>query len=402
MIKNIIVLNDYNYIQGGASLVAIETANILYECGYNVIFFCGLKKEETLLNKKIKVFSCCEYDSLSNPNRLQGIINNLYNLKAKKMFIKVLSNYDNNDTIIWIHGWTKVLSSSFLNFCYKNNFKTILTAHDYFTICPNGGLFNFKKNCICCKKNFSCFICNCDSRNYLFKIFRNIRFFIQNNIVKFNKKINYLVTISNFSENILKNYFKSSKIFRIYNPILINEKSEKINVIENDFFIFVGRIEIEKGIDVVCKTFSLNKKNIYIIGDGKDYFKIKNKYQDFKNIIFKGWQNHDNVLNYMKKSKILIFPSLWYEAAPLTILEALSQGLPCMVSKFCAAIDFVDDRTGWIFDPYSNEIDLLINNLTDAEINEKSKNSYDGFWKKPFTKTSYADNIKKMFIEIEK
>jgi hypothetical protein len=41
-IQNIIIINDFNYIQGGASKVAIDTANLLANnTDYNIYFFSG-------------------------------------------------------------------------------------------------------------------------------------------------------------------------------------------------------------------------------------------------------------------------------------------------------------------------------------------------------------------------
>ena len=40
-VKNVVIINDYDYVQGGASKVAIQTANILKENNprLNVYFF---------------------------------------------------------------------------------------------------------------------------------------------------------------------------------------------------------------------------------------------------------------------------------------------------------------------------------------------------------------------------
>ena len=39
-------------------------------------------------------------------------MNGIYNIKAKKKLEKLLKTLDNRTTIIYIHGWTKALSSS--------------------------------------------------------------------------------------------------------------------------------------------------------------------------------------------------------------------------------------------------------------------------------------------------
>ena len=74
MIKNVIIVNDYDYVQGGASLVAIESANLLYDNGLNVVFFCGVSNSQrSILNKSIPVVSTNKYDSLNNPNKIFSI-----------------------------------------------------------------------------------------------------------------------------------------------------------------------------------------------------------------------------------------------------------------------------------------------------------------------------------------
>ena len=66
-----------------------------------------------------------------------------------------------------VAGWTKALSSSVFDVAFKMNFKVVLTLHDYFTACPNGGYFDYKENKICKRKPLSwkCIKCNCDSNS---------------------------------------------------------------------------------------------------------------------------------------------------------------------------------------------------------------------------------------------
>ena len=235
----------------------------------------------------------------------------------------MLKKLDKKTTIIHVHGWTKALSSSIFDIAFKMNFKVVLTLHDYFTACPNGGYFNYQKNEICKLKPLSkkCIRCNCDSRNYIFKIYRLIRQFVQNNIVKLNKRIENVITISEFSEKILKPTLgKNTKITRIYNPIDIDENAEKVDPSKNEYYLYVGRISKEKGVDLFCQAITeLGLKGI-AVGDGDEKKKLEKQYP---NIEFVGWKNKDEVKQYMKGARALIFPSRWYETAGLTVLEAM-------------------------------------------------------------------------------
>ena len=144
-IKNIVIINDFDYVQGGASKVAIDTANLLSD-EYNVYFFSGDSNQSSTLKENIKKVCTNQGETLKDKNKLRGIINGIYNFKAKNQLKKLLSTLDENETIIHVHGWTKCLSSSVFDISWKLGFKLVLTMHDYFTACPNGGYFNYKKN----------------------------------------------------------------------------------------------------------------------------------------------------------------------------------------------------------------------------------------------------------------
>lgn len=381
MLRNIIIINDFNYVQGGASKIAIDTARILNDTDLNIYFFSAVNKEEENI-KGIKYVSSNQNEALKEKNKFKGLVNGIYNFKAKKELKKLLRQLNNKETIIHVHGWTKALSSSVFDIAFKMNFKIVLTLHDYFTACPNGGYFNYKKNEICYYKPLSwkCIKCNCDSRNYFFKLYRIIRQFVQNKIVKLNDKLENVISISEFSEKILKNTLgKNTKITRIYNPIELNN-GEFIESSNNEYFLYVGRIDKEKGVDLFCQAITeLNKSGI-VVGDGNEREKLQKEYP---HIEFTGWKNKIEVKKYMKNARALIFPSRWYETAGLTVLEAQSIGLPCIVSKNTAASEFIEDKkNGFLFENLEDLKDKIkqIDNIK-METNNIEKFNYQNYKK---------------------
>lgn len=341
-VENVVIVNDFNYIQGGASKVAIDTARMLSECGLNVYFFSAVNKKEENIDG-ITYISTNQNEALKEKNKIKGAINGIYNLKAKRELKELLKKLNPENTIIHVHGWTKALSSSIFDIAFKMKFKVVLTLHDYFTACPNGGYFNYSQNEICHLQPLSwkCIKCNCDSRNYGFKLYRIVRQFVQNKIVKLNDKLEYAISISDFSEKILKQTLgKNTKITRIYNPIDIEKNIEKVDPSKNKYYLYVGRISKEKGVDLFCQAISdLGYKGI-VVGDGDERIKLE---QQYPNIEFTGWKNKDEVKVYMKGARALIFPSRWYEGAPLTPLESMQYGVPCITSDCNAAIEYIED-----------------------------------------------------------
>lgn len=380
MLKNVIIINDFDYVQGGASKVAIQTANMLVESNkdLNIYFFSAVHNDESTLDEKVIKICTNQLEAMKQKNKLKGFINGIYNFKAKKELKKLLSTLNKEETIIHVHGWTKSLSSSVFDIAFKLKFKVVLTMHDYFTACPNGGYFNYKKNEICHLKPLSlkCIKCNCDSRNYFFKLYRILRQFVQNKIVKLNDKLTDVISISDFSEKILKKTLnENTRIHRVFNPIDLDKNPKKVDYRNNNYFLYVGRVSKEKGVDIFCEAITISNQKGIVVGDGTELNKLKQKYNNIK---FVGWKNAEKVKKYMQGAKALIVPSRWYESAPLTPLEAMQYGIPVITSNCNATIDYINENNGEIFSIEKNNLkDFLLNISNKYNPKIKIKSNYE-------------------------
>jgi len=356
-IKTVVVVHDFDYIDGGAGKVAFEYAEDYANSGIETYLFTGTSGSNHPKIPKVHYVSANQQPSLTDSNKLRGAINGIYNFKAKNELRKLLSTLNPTSTIVHIHTWTKVLSSSIWDAAYSMHIPVYLTCHDYFSVCPNGGLYNYQANKICKYKPLSlkCIFCNCDSRNYFIKLFRLTRFFVQDRIVNILKKTSKFISISDFSENILKQYISPVPQFeRHFNPIDKLELNETIDFSKNKEFLFVGRVSKEKGCDIFCQAICECDLKGIVVGDGPELSYLKKKFAN-TNIDFVGWKSRNEVFEYMKNARALVFPSRWYEAAPLTVPEAQSIGLPCIVSNNCAARDYIAENTkGNIFTSFED------------------------------------------------
>lgn len=342
-LKNIIVVYDCAYINGGAAKVAIQSAIALAETRCNVYYFAATGPVcKELRDSKVHV-KCLYMNDINHGNKLVAMINGIWNNKAGKEFRKMLNHFSRDDTIVHIHGWAKALSSSVVYVATKSRFKTLITLHDYFTVCPNGGLYNYKKQQVCKVNPMSirCVVCNCDKRNYIQKLWRVTRQFVQDKNIRNNPRVGY-ISISQKNEDVIKSYVKSSFFARVDNPIELSNK-KNLDCTKSIDFVYVGRLSDEKGIELFCQAIEGLDEEGYkvvgrVIGDG-----VLSKYLHdcYKKIIFEGWKNHEDVLQYYQNARALVLPSKWYEGAPLSIIEALSAGIPCIVSNVTSATEII-------------------------------------------------------------
>lgn len=364
----IIIVNDFGYVNGGSSQVAIENAVMLKQLGHHVIFFTAVEPiDERIQQSEIQVVCTHQDECLKYSNKAIGAITGLWNVKAYKMLSSILKRLDPSSTVVHVHGWTKALSSSVFAAIAKNNFKMIITAHDYFLACPNGGFYNYQKQEICPYQALGgkCICTHCDKRSYTQKLYRVLRQMIQNRMIAKNQ-VN-LIFVSHFSENILQRqipYEYRGKV--VFNPIKLIPKIEDENSRSRDCYIFLGRLSPEKGADLFCEAiYRLRLKGI-LIGDGESRTELERHYKNYDQLQFTGWLSHNEMGAYLQQGKALIVPSRLYETAVLTIPEVQANyDIPVIVGDQCAGKEFV--KKGIVY--RSNNLNSLITAIKAGENN---------------------------------
>ena len=117
---------------------------------------------------------------------------------------------------------------------------------------------------------------------------------------------------------------------------------------EGGYALFVGRLAEEKGIRTLVNAWQhLSDIPLIVVGDGP-----LNSIQWPIGITVLGSRSREKVFSLMRDARILIFPSIWYECAPMTIIEAFACGLPVIASNLGSISEFVAHRkTGLLFQP---------------------------------------------------
>ena len=399
----VIVVSDYGQVNGGASKVAISSLAALANAGVEVTFISGVDGGIfPYPGTSIKSINFQQYDLLGNPSRIRAAIDGIWNFECAQKFENVLKDYDPKDTIIHFHSWCQALSSSVIAVAKRKQFKVVLSLHDYFSVCPNGGLYNYKSQ-IHCKlepMSLSCFMSNCDARNYRHKLWRFGRQMVQTKFGGIPKLVDSFIVVSQYSEVLLKKNLSGEKnFFLIPNPINV-DKSDPAAPADNSNFIYVGRVSHEKGANLMALASSLADIPISFIGTGPgvpDVLRL-NPSADML-----GWKDGAEVLKGVQSSRALVFPSLLHETQGLVVQEAFALGIPVIVSSNCAASGSVKDGVnGMIFNSGDHSdlarcLTFMKNN--DDSVRQFGRAAYDSYWNNPSTMQNYVANLIKCYSE---
>ncbi len=118
------------------------------------------------------------------------------------------------------------------------------------------------------------------------------------------------------------------------------------------YALYVGRLSEEKGVRVLAQAWHrLHGIPLLVAGDGP-----LSNLEWPKDVQYLGREPRERILALMQNASVLIFPSTWYECAPMTILEAFACGLPVIGSNLGSTAELVDHRrTGLLFRPGDEE-----------------------------------------------
>ena len=153
------------------------------------------------------------------------------------------------------------------------------------------------------------------------------------------------------------------KIFKKYR---LNNKKKRV--------ISVCRLVKQKNIFEIIKIAKICQDyNFIIIGNGPLYGEIINliNYEKIRNVTLTGCL--DNVYPFLINSDIFLSTSL-YEGLPISVLEAMSAGLPILASKVIGNIDTIENgKSGYFYDlgDIQQAANLIINIMEDQKLKEK-------------------------------
>lgn len=180
-----------------------------------------------------------------------------------------------------------------------------------------------------------------------------------------------IIAVSNYDYNlaIKEKVCNFSKIHMIHNGIDTTSiiKIPNENTIVN--LVMVARFDIPKDQLKLIKAVSeLNNVNLFLIGDGpnlQECISFVNNNNLNNKITFMGYV--DNVINFLIDMDIFILISN-YEGFPISTIEAMSVGLPIIISNVGGASEaIVNGKNGFVVENniynIKNSILTLVNNI---------------------------------------
>ena len=134
-------------------------------------------------------------------------------------------------------------------------------------------------------------------------------------------------------------------------PNFVDRATARVDtaIAERTGVLFVGRLSPEKGLATLLAAWRLASlpTTLRIVGGGQLEPEAAALAAVDTSVTVVGEASRERVVEEMSRAAILVVPSLWYEGAPLVIVEAFAAGLPVVASDLGPMRDMIDEgRTG--------------------------------------------------------
>ena len=374
----ILMINKFLYPKGGAETYVLKLGNILKDYGHEVQYF-GLENEKNTVGNEVAAY-------VSDMDFSQGIRKNLaapfriiYSVEARRQLRKVLDDFK-PDVVHFNNIQFHLTPSMILEVQkYKSDtgcaVKMVYTAHDYQLICPSHGLFD--TNIQVCEKcldgNYThCLRTKCVKNSYA----KSLLGMIDAYFWKYSKAYSYIDTIICCSA-FLKSKLDTQERFRSKTIALHNfvDAVAQKKVEKEDYILEFGHLSRDKGTLTLLEV-ARRMPDVKFVFAG--YGAAETEIAKVPNAEFVGFKTGVELEMLIRKAKISVYPSEWYENCPFSVIESQMYGTPVIGSRMGGIPELVaEGKTGELFSAGdADELEQKIRKLWDDEavMNEYSFN----------------------------
>jgi glycosyltransferase involved in cell wall biosynthesis len=117
-----------------------------------------------------------------------------------------------------------------------------------------------------------------------------------------------------------------------------------------DYCLYLGRLAHEKGVDTLLEAFRGRTEELVVVGDGPEAERLRSSAPP--NVHFRGLLRPDEIDDVLSRASAVLVPSIWYEPAPRSVVEAFAAGIPVVASRIGGLPELVrDGESGFLVGP---------------------------------------------------
>ncbi len=377
----VLLINRYDFMDGGADRVFLNTYGLLAQAGASYsspisgasagegVGGEGDLQVDIFTQKDLGISAPVNPRSLNIWAKIKLVSRYLYDKKVAVALDRKIQEF--KPDVAHVHLIFGTLSVSVLMVLKKNRIPVVMTLHDYRLICPaNAFIDKDGKVCEKCKKfrYYNCLINRCSGGNVFYSSMIMLEAYMRKYIFRPLNLVDHFIFVSQFA---LKKHLeyeprytkKSSHLYNMDNPVV------DISTSRGDYFLYYGRLSREKGIKTLIEAAKLANINLIIAGSGPQEAELRDLIPDTRHLTpfsvsFVGFKSGLELQYLIAGSSFVVLPTECYDNNPMAIVESFSIGKPVIGSRIGGIPELVATECGLLFEP--RNVESLVEALKSA------------------------------------
>ncbi|MBI2775669.1 MAG: glycosyltransferase family 4 protein [Chloroflexi bacterium] len=349
----IAMVANWWYRRGGLGGVMLDEAAWLTRRGHEILPFAAAH-EANLETGTAHLFPrFVETSDLGQDlmpiDRLRAARAIIHNPEAAKRFGEFVRQA--RPDLVHVHGTLRQLSPSILGVARAAGLPIVMTIHDYGLVCPQGLLLKGGRA--------ACISPNCVRGNPVFAIrYRCIKGsvaasalgaveqLVHRSLGWYRDRVDLFIAPSRFLLNVVggSGAIRREQLRHLPNGLAIGPTPSRVPD-RGGHVLFVGRLVAEKGVNVLLEAARrLPAVPVVIAGDGPVREALTRAAPS--NVTFTGHQDQMGLEDLRRRAVAVVSPSVWYENAPLSVLEAMHDGRPVVATDIGGQPELLEQGGG--------------------------------------------------------
>lgn len=267
-------------------------------------------------------------------SRMAASVESIYSARSRQLMKRAIEKQ--RPDVVHVHNFFPALSPSIFYACAEAGVPVVHTLHNYRILCASATLFRHGRVCEECVSTRS-FLPGirhaCYRSSRAGSAVSGFGMALHDRLGTWTRKVSAFIALSSFAAGKLGS-------FRIPPEKIVVKPNSAVDrglgSGDGSYAVFAGRLSAEKGVQTLIDANASGAlcMDVVLLGDGPMRDEVERATQRPGSRLFaKGLVSHDQILEYLRRARVLIMPSLCYEGGlPLSIIEAFSLGLPVIAA----------------------------------------------------------------------
>ncbi len=349
----VLQINKFFFEKGGSERYLFSLSRSLEKRGHTVVQFSMRHPENA--ESRYSAYFVGEKDYGGDRTLLDNAAAGFSFIRSREAASKLSRLIeDTRPDIAHLHNIYHQITPSIIPVLGAAGIPVVMTLHDYKLVCPNYTFFDGKKYCDRCRggRFYQAVATRCNNGSLGRSLLLSVEAYWQR-MTRVYDGVRFFLSPSRYvRETFVAEGFGAHRVIYLAPYVLDagrnEDSSDSTNApsdLPDKYILYFGRLGREKGLSTLFDAFARSGEiRLVVCGDGplRGMLESRARSRLAGRVTFTGHLTRPLLDRVIQQSTAVVMPSEWPENAPFTVLEAMSWGVPVIVSDMGGLPEMAD------------------------------------------------------------